>query len=209
MKTSPQHWTLTLILLMAFNAFAALPSRAQDYQQDADRLAPLLDWHAGSVVADIGAGGGELTLDAAKVVGPTGKVYTTELDDKKFPRLQDLAAKHNNITALKAGVTDTNLPPACCDSIFMRLVYHHLTKPAEIDASLFKSLKPGGLLGVIDEEPKPGSKRPEGVPENRIGHGVPEKIMIGEVTAAGFEVVKRIDDWPDEHYCVIFRKPAN
>ena len=90
----------------------------------------------------------------------------------------------------------------------MRLVYHHLTKPAEIDASLFRSLKPGGLLAVIDEEPPPGSTRVEGVPENRGGHGVPQKVLIEEVTSAGFQVVKAEDGWPDKDYCVVFRKPS-
>src|SRR6185312_16508979 len=86
--------------------------------------------------------------------------------------------EEKNITTLKAADGDTNLPPESCDSIFMRLVYHHLTKPADVDASLFRSLKPGGLLAVIDEEPRPGSPRVEGVPENRSGHGVPRKILI-------------------------------
>jgi len=159
-------------------------------------------------VADMGAGGGELTLAAAKRVGTSGRVYTTELDAKKLTHLEELAGKENNITALQAGEAQTNLPPECCDSIFMRLVYHHLTKPAEIDASLFQSLKPGGRLAMIDEEPGPGTKRVEGVPENRGGHGVPEKIMIEELTSAGFEKVKSFEDWPDSHYCVVFRKPG-
>lgn len=179
------------------------------YKDSAERLTRYLHWQQGSVVGDIGAGRGELTLAAAKVVGPSGRVYSTELDDKKLSELQELAAKNSNITALKAGVTETNLPPACCDSIFMRLVYHHLTKPAELDASLFQSLKPGGLLAVIDQEPPPGTKPPEGVPENRIGHGVPQKIVIEEVKAAGFDLVKTINDWPDNDYCVLFRKPGN
>jgi predicted methyltransferase len=88
----------------------------------------------------------------------------------------------------------------------MRFVYHHLTKPAEIDASLFHSVKPGGLLAVIDEEPRSGTSRPEGVPENRGGHGMPQKILIEEVTSAGFQVVKILDDWPNRSYCLVFRR---
>ena len=152
----------SFIIALVLSAFIVAPGRAQDYQQDADRLAPLLNWQPGSVVADIGAGKGEMTLAAAKRVGATGRVYTTELDAKKLAQLEELAAKEKNITALRAGETQTNLPPECCDSIFMRLVYHHLTKPAEIDASLFRSLKPGGLLAVIDEEPRPGTKKAGG-----------------------------------------------
>lgn len=201
-------WRRSFACALILAACLAVSGRAQDYQRDADGLAPLLNWQPGSVVADIGAGGGEMTLAAARRVGATGRVYTTELDPQKLARLEDLAAKQNNVIALRAGVMQTNLPPECCDSIFMRLVYHHLTQPAEIDASLFRSLKSGGLLGVIDEEPRPGTKPVEGVPANRGGHGVPEKILIEEMTSAGFKVVKAIDDWPDRHYCVIFRKPG-
>ena len=95
----------------------------------------------------------------------------------------------------------------------MRLVCHHLMKPAEIDASLFRSLKPTGLLGVIDEEPAPGTSIPEGVPKNRGGLGVPQKVLIDELTVAGFQVVTTRDDWPKhdaihQTYCVVFRKPG-
>ena len=197
------------ILALALSAFALVPGLAQDtYQEEADRLAVLLDWRPGSVVAEIGAGEGQMTLTAAKRVGTEGRVYTTELDTKKLAHLEKLARKEKNITAVQAAVAQTNLPAACCDSIFMRLVYHHLTKPAEIDASLFRSLKPGGLLAVIDEEPQPGSSRVEGVPENRGGHGIPQKILIEELTAAGFQLVKVHNDWPSDEYCVIFRKPS-
>jgi predicted methyltransferase len=198
------------IIALVLTAFIVVSCRAEDntYPEEAERLAVLLNWQQGSVLADIGAGKGELTLIAAKRVGSTGRVYATELDTKKLALLEDLAAREKNVTALQAGEAQTNLPPACCDSIFMRLVYHHLTKPAEIDANLFRSLKPGGLLAVIDREPPPGSTKVPGVPDNRGGHGMPEKILIDELTSAGFQVVKSIDDWPSKLYCVVFRKPS-
>jgi predicted methyltransferase len=171
-------------------------------------LAVALNWRQGSVVAEIGAGKGELTLAAAKYVGASGRVYTTELDAKKLAHLEELAGKEKNITALQGGEAQTNLPSGSCDSIFMRLVYHHLTKPDGIDASLFRSLKPGGLLAVIDEEPAAGSKPVEGVPANRGGHGMPQKILIEELTSAGFQVVTSFSDWPNNNYCVVFRKPG-
>jgi predicted methyltransferase len=90
----------------------------------------------------------------------------------------------------------------------MRLVYHHLTKPAEIDVSLFRSLKPGGLLAVIDHEPRSGSSTPEAVPKNRGGHGMPQELLIDELTAAGFHVVPAREDWPNHCYCVVLRKPG-
>jgi predicted methyltransferase len=167
------------------------------------------------VVADIGAGEGEMTqLAASKYVGATGEVYTSELDPKRLAHLEKFAAKDNRIIAVKAAETGTNLPPECCDSIFMRLVYHHLTKPAEIDASLFRSLKPGGLLAVINEEPVSGTSVPKGVPKNRGGHGVPQKLVTDELMNADFQFVTASNDWPShdaihQTYCVVFRKPTS
>lgn len=202
----------SFIVALALWAFVVAPCCAQDTsQKEADRLAALLSWRAGDVVAEIGAGNGKLTLAAAQRVGPSGKVYTTELDANAFAHLQKLAADNKSITAIKAGEVDTNLPAACCDSIFMRLVYHHLTKPTEIDASLLRALKPGGRLAVIDEEPAPGSTIPEGVPKNRVGHGIPQKVLISELIAAGFAVRTVENDWAGgdayhQMYCVVFLK---
>jgi len=200
----------SFIIALAVIAYIVATGSAEEntYQQEGERLASELSWHEGSVVADIGAGGGELSLIAAQHVGASGQVYATELDPKKLASLEALATKNKNITVLKARETQTNLPTDCCDSIFMRLVYHHFTKPAGIDASLFRSVKPGGFLAVIDREPPAGSKRVEGVPENRVGHGMPQKILIEELTAAGFQVVTTPSDWPSNLYCVVFRKPT-
>lgn len=201
-----------LIVGLALCALLVAPCCAQDTsQKEADRLTALLKWHPGTVVGEIGAGNGKLTLAAAQRVGPSGKVYTTELDANSLAHLQQLAADNKNVVAVKAGEANTNLPAACCDSIFMRLVYHHLTKPTEIDASLLRSLKPDGRLAVIDEEPAKGSTIPEGVPKNRVGHGIPQKVLIDELIAAGFAVQTVENDWVggDQYhqmYCVVFRK---
>ncbi|HMI51292.1 MAG TPA: class I SAM-dependent methyltransferase [Candidatus Saccharimonadales bacterium] len=201
----------TLLVALALCGMGLAPCRGQDtLREEADRLAALLIWHPGSVVAEIGAGKGQLTLAAAQHVGSAGKVYSTELDPQALAQLEELATTKKNILVVKAAEADTSLPPACCDSIFMRLVYHHLTKPSAIGTSLFRSLKPGGRLAVIDEEPRKGSAIPDGVPKNRVGHGVPKNILIQELVSAGFEVESVPSDWPHDEfhqmYCVVFRK---
>lgn len=204
MKTK-RHLLLIALLLSAI----ALPVCGQDYKEESARLAQLLNWHEGSVVAEIGAGAGEMTLDAAARVGPTGHVYSNELSSEKLAHLKELGAgeRNHNITVLEGSQSGTNLPPECCDSIFMRRVYHHLTEPQKMDASLFQSLKPGGMLAVIDFPPRTELPTVEGVPANRGGHGIPKKILIQELTAAGFELASQPADWPNDNYCVIFRKP--
>jgi ubiquinone/menaquinone biosynthesis C-methylase UbiE len=198
-----------LLLIALLLSTIALPVCGQDYQAESARLAQLLKWQTGSVVAEIGAGAGEMMLDAAQRVGPTGHIDATEVDAGKLAHLKELAAeeKNHNITVLEGAQSGTNLPPECCDAIYMRRVYHHFTEPKEMDASLFQSLKPGGMLAVIDFPPRSSLPPVEGVPANRGGHGMPKKILIQELTSAGFELVSKPADWPNDNYCVVFRKP--
>ncbi len=177
------------------------------------RLAKAMDWKPGQTVADIGAGEGEYAFAASALLGENGKVYATELDEKKLQTIKDEVAKRGlkNVIVLQAAEKDTNLPANCCDAIYLRRVYHHLTAAKEIDASLLRNLKPGGLLAIIDFPPRKWlteTSPVKDVPENRGGHGIPKKILVGELKAAGFFVQRTFDDWPDDDYCVIFRKSA-
>jgi len=176
--------------------------------EEIKRLAELMGWKAGTVAADIGAGDGKYTFAAVELVGPAGKVYATEIDAKKLGELRDEVARRKlaNVVVVESKEADTNLPTGCCDAIFLRRVYHHLTKPAEFDANLVRSLKAGGRLAIIDFAPRTGLEPVEGVPRNRGGHGIPQKIVIEELTAAGLQVEKTVEDWPEDSYCVLFVK---
>jgi predicted methyltransferase len=135
-------------------------------------------------------------------------VFATEIDQAKLATLRSEAAKRRltNVIILESKEAETNLPAECCDAIFLRRVYHHLTKPAEFDAALLRSLKPGGRLAIIDFPPRPGLEPVEGVPANRGGHGIPQKVVIAELTSAGLQLVKTVNDWPADDYCVLFVK---
>lgn len=172
------------------------------------RLAALMEWKPGTVAADIGAGDGEYSFAAVERVGAAGKVFATEIDAKKLAELRDEVAKRKlgNVIVVESKEADTNLPAGCCDAIFLRRVYHHLTKPVEFDANLVRSLKPGGRLAIIDFAPRAGLDPVEGVPCNRGGHGIPQKIVIEELSAAGLQVEKIVNDWPGDSYCVLFVK---
>ncbi len=172
------------------------------------KLAALMDWKPGTVVADIGAGDGSYAFAAVEHVGATGKVFATEIDAEKLKALRTEIKKRDlqNVTVLESGEAETNLPESCCDAIFLRRVYHHLTKPLEFDASVLRSLKPGGKLAIIDFPPHPEYGKVTGVPKDREGHGIKQKILIDELTTAGFQIEKIVDDWPANNYCVLFHK---
>lgn len=175
------------------------------------RLSQLMGWRSGQTIADIGAGEGEIGFAAARVVGEGGKVYVTELDQQKRQALEQKVKRQGlkNVAVVQAAEKETNLPQDCCDEIVLRRVYHHFTAPMDMDASMWRSLKSGGELAVIDFPPRKWltlSAPVKGVPANRGGHGIPQKILVEEMTKAGFKVEKVVNDWPDDSYCVVFRK---
>jgi ubiquinone/menaquinone biosynthesis C-methylase UbiE len=189
-------------------AFVSLQRTNADAADEMKRLAALMDWKPGTIVADIGAGDGRFAFAAAQIVGPSGKIFATEIDQEKLAKLRSEVTKRhlNNLIVLESKEADTNLPPECCDAIFLRRVYHHLTKPAEFDAALVHSLKPGGHLAIIEFPPRSGLDPVEGVPANRGGHGISQKIAIEELEAAGLHTTKVVNDWPDGDYLLLFEK---
>jgi ubiquinone/menaquinone biosynthesis C-methylase UbiE len=198
-----------LLLLGLVCAAAVFAGQAHgNAVEEVKRLAALMEWKPGTVAADIGAGDGEYTFRAVERVGASGKVYATEIDAKKLAELRSAVAKRKlgNVMVVESKEADTNLPTGCCDVIFLRRVYHHLTKPTEFDANLVRSLKSGGRLAIIDFAPRAGLDPVEGVPRNRGGHGIPQEIVIEELSAAGLQVEKIVNDWPENSYCVLFVK---
>jgi ubiquinone/menaquinone biosynthesis C-methylase UbiE len=186
----------------------ATPGISGGQGQEITRLAELTQWKAGTIVADVGAGDGTYSFVAAQKVGPSGRVYATEIDTEKLKNLRAEATKRKleNIIVVEGTADDTKLPSSCCDTIFLRHVYHHLTQPQEFDRNLVRSLKPGGHLAIVDFPPRSNLAPVEGVPKNRGGHGIPEKVVVEELTAAGLQVEKTINDWSANDYCVVFVK---
>jgi ubiquinone/menaquinone biosynthesis C-methylase UbiE len=196
-------------------ALAALALFASDsYDKEAKRLGDLMNWRPGEIIAEIGAGEGQMSFAAAVRVGAGGRVYSTELDLTKLAHLRAETARRNlkNVSIVEAGHIATNLPDNCCDAIFMRHVYHHFEKPAQTDAGILRALKSGGLLGIIDFPPRkgPNSTSPPDEPSrNHSGHGILKETLIQELVSAGFEIVRQPEDWPNhQDYCIIARKPA-
>jgi ubiquinone/menaquinone biosynthesis C-methylase UbiE len=168
------------------------------------RLTQALDLRPGMVVADVGAGRGQLTLALAAAVGPGGHVFSSEIDQGRLTELRQVVGKAGNVTLVEAKVRETGLPAACCDAIVLRRVYHHLEEPKNINASLLRALRPGGVLAVIDLPP------PFLFPD-RSSFGVASRLVVDEVTASGFELLRLHTDWPGrgplDSYCALFRKP--
>lgn len=207
---------IVLLVLTAWTAraqHAATDAELKQAEQDVPKLLPVLELEPGMAVADVGAGAGAMTLVMAKALGPSGRVYATDVNALQIDAIRDQAkARHlDNVVAIAGTQTSTNLPDACCDAIFVRDAYHHFTDPAAMNRSFLAALKGGGRLAIIDFEPAPGSGPPPNVPANRTGHGVAPTIVQAELRAASFEIVRTIAQWPpgdksNEYFLVLARK---
>jgi ubiquinone/menaquinone biosynthesis C-methylase UbiE len=192
---STVHLRFVLALLVGF-----VCQTAADVKRDADdaaKLVEVLKIRPGSTVADVGAGGGALETALSRAVGADGRLYAT---DTSADRLADIrkviaSASLTNVTVLQGAAADTNLPAACCDAIFMRLVYHHFGDPPAMNASLLRSLKPGGRLAVLEFRPDSGVSAAPGKRGDGKSHGVMPATVVDELAAAGFANVQEVP-WP-------------
>lgn len=194
---------VTTIVLSNPVACAQLPSN----NEDTSWLIEVLELKEGSVVADIGAGDGDETIEIAKHVGPDGHVYSTELGSEKIQDLRSVidGSDLNNVTVMEGDPAQTNLPEECCDALYLRRVYHHFEDPASMNQSLWKSLKPRGHLAVIDFEPRGNEAEPSGRDSNDQ-HGVTAETVVSELQQAGFKLVSSENKSGRDIY-VVMEKP--
>ena len=176
-----------------------------------ERLASWLEVQPGMRLADIGAGDGTFAVALARKIGASGHVYATELDDEQVADIRRAAieAGLSNVTVIKGATSQTNLPEACCEAVFSRFVYHHLTEAAAVNADVFRAIRPDGRLVIIDFEPG-GILNWVGRPETAHrhgGHGTPKGTVVREITAAGFELMRGPEQWRGRTYALLFRRP--
>ena len=190
--------TVPIGLLLAL--LAGFVSQTAEQKRDADDAATLvevLNLRPGSTVADIGAGGGALEPAISRAIGAEGRLYATDISTDRLADIRKViaSASLSNVTVLQSAAAETNLPADCCDAIFMRLVYHHFGDPPAMNASLLRSLKPGGRLAVLEFRPTSGVTAAPGKRAEGNSHGAMPATVIEELTAAGFADVREVP-WP-------------
>jgi tRNA A58 N-methylase Trm61 len=178
---------------------------------DDARLIEALAVSPGSTVAEIGAGGGAMTVRMAREVGAAGHVYSSELGDKNLRDLRKAVtdAGLSNVTVVSGDANQTDFPDTCCDALFMQNVYHHFADPTAMNASILRALKPGGRLAVMDFAPQNGTTAPP--PERSddgAKHGVTAETVKSELTAAGFEFISTEPRGERRAFLVVVRKPG-
>ena len=158
-----------------------------------------LELTPGMVVADIGAGSGYYSSRIAKRVGPTGRVYATDIQPGMIALLDRRIKSEGltNVTTVLGGLADPRLPPKSIDLAIMVDVYHELQEPQVFLQALKETFKPGGRLVLVEfrkEDPK--------VPILEV-HKMSVAEVKQELEAEGFVLDKVIDVLPWQHIIVL------
>jgi ubiquinone/menaquinone biosynthesis C-methylase UbiE len=189
MSSARHAWVVAVCLLLGSVACA------HDVGEEMTQIAELMDLRPGMHIADVGAGNGEFSEELARRVGDAGHVYATEVDDGKVKKIRKRINKSGlfNMSVVEGDSDDANLPEACCDAILLRYVYHHMSDPGDMCESLRRSLRPDGLLVIVEKD--------------EFGDGIPSDELIAAMIGFGFEVVSQHPEWGGHHdsYGTVFR----
>jgi SAM-dependent methyltransferase len=100
---------------------------------------------------DVGCGGGDVTLELARRVGPHGQVIGVDIDETKLALArQEAAAQRLGNAEFRPLDIRTEMLDESFDLVYARFLLTHLADPAQALAALYRALRPGGLLIVED-----------------------------------------------------------
>ena len=207
-----------------YAAAVANTSRPEaDLSRDAGRKpADVLEFFGiapGMSVLDLFSGGGYYAEILSHLVGPDGHIvahsnllYLDFVGDEFKARHAD--NRLANVDVLMAENNELELSADQFDAILMVLSYHDTYEVdpengwpkiniPQLHAELFDSLKPGGILCVIDHYAEAGSPRETGGTLHRIDRD----IVIAELELAGFVLDAKSDmlrNMEDDHTLSVF-----
>ncbi len=165
----------------------------------------------GSVVADVGAGRGYFTFRLAERVGPQGTVYAEDIADDRLAEIRDRAKKEGSaqILTVLGAADDPRLPAASLDVVLVVNAYHEMKQSDAMLQGMYRALKPGGRLGVIDHEDATG--KPRKTYQER--HTIPEELVREDALRNGFHFLRKAPGFINADgahwFFLIFEKPES
>jgi predicted methyltransferase len=209
---------LTVFACLLFSARPATIGRAQeaaagpkDRAESFRALTEHLGIGEGATIADIGAGRGGDSWLFATVVGRTGTVYAQEIGQGQIKSLKEEAEKRElpQVETILGRSDDPCLPERSVDMAYMRQVYHHFSKPREMLRGIWRGLRPGGYLVIVDRQL--GTLKdwvPVEVRQNKH-HWTAETTVVREAREEGFEFAGYAEQFWHERgaFVLVFRRP--
>ena len=181
---------------------AWLDREEREREEQPSRAVQLMQLEAGMAVADVGAGSGYFTERVAKIVGPKGHVYATDIQRGMLSLLEQRIARARlqNVTPILSEPSNPRLAPNSIDLAFMVDVYHELGEPQVVLGHLRTALRPGGRLILIEYKGEDAS-----IPI-LPSHKMTVAQAKLEVEAEGFVLTTTDSSLPRQHVLIFTRK---
>ena len=174
----------------------------RDAWQRPDQIMDELGIAEGSVVADLGAGGGWFTIRLARRVGPNGKVYAEDIQREMIEamtrRVERLGLR-DRVTLQLGKATDPELPAGALDAALIVDAYHEMAQPVALLRNLAQSLKATGRIGIVNFTKEGGGPGP------RMEERVDAERVIRDAQAAGLQLTSR-PNFLRYQYMLVFGK---
>ena len=177
------------------------PGRERD--ERTDLLVAALPVEADDAVADIGAGTGYFSFRVAERV-PEGVVYAVDIQQEMLDEIERRKREHgvDNIETLLGRIDDPGLGEQSADLIFIVDAYHEFSHPREMGEAMYKALRPGGHLIVVEDRAEVSSRSSGDL------HNMTEAQARKEITASGFRWLRTESFLPQQHF-LVFQKPTS
>jgi len=109
----------------------------------------------GMKVVDLGAGSGFYSIESARRVGSSGRVYAVDVQKEILERIRTAGAAQglHNIEVIWANaekIGGTKLRESIADRVIASNILFQIEKPEEFALEIKRLLKPGGKVLVID-----------------------------------------------------------
>lgn len=182
-----------LVILLAGDLLAQRDEREREKVERVADILTALGARDGAHVADLGSADGFYTLRIAAAVGPSGRAYGIDIDEKSLEKLRERVKEGGvtNLEVILGDAADPRLPAGALDAVLIRNTYHEMTEHRGVLKGVMSGLKPGGVLVVIEaiHDKVRSLSREQQVKE----HEIAADIVEGELRESGFEIVDRDD----------------
>jgi predicted methyltransferase len=164
---------------------ALLEGPDRDAWQQPGRIMDALGIGDGSVVADIGAGGGWFTIRLARRVGPNGVVYAEDVQRQMIESIERRVQREalRNVRMVLGTAEDPRLPMGALDAALIVDAYHEMNRRVPLLRNLAASLKPNGRLGIVDFRMDGGGPGPP------LDERIAPELVIEEAEEAGLRLL--------------------
>ncbi len=196
------------LLLLSFSCYGVdLSGRSKmdllrDKTSKPSEILDLVGIKPGDKVLDLLAGSGYYSEVLSRAVGEKGQVvlhnnkfYRSVLGEAMEQRLSGDRLK--NVTKLISETNDLKLKDGDFDAVFLILAYHDMHAMMKGDKrgvdivfpQIYKALKPGGKLLIIDHNTAPG----RGLKDTSEVHRIEDAYALKDISARGFKLLKSSD----------------